>query len=70
MEKCTVNIRQLREDAGMTQEELAKKMGVKPPAVSKWERGLAFPTMDKVGRLAKLFGCTMEHVMGIDTESA
>ena len=42
-----------------TQLEVAKAVGVKPSAVSKWERGLAKPRADKLPQLAKLYGCTM-----------
>ena len=65
-----MNIRQLREANDMTQEELAKKLGVKPPAVSKWERGLAYPRMDNVARMAEIFGVSMDVVMGIKSASA
>ena len=54
----------------MTQEELAKKLGVKPPAVSKWERGLAYPRMDNVARMAEIFGVSMDVVMGLKSASA
>lgn len=65
-----MNIRQLREANDMTQEELAKKLGVKPPAVSKWERGLAYPRMDNVARMAEIFGVSMDVVMGLKSASA
>lgn len=65
VENPVMNIRPLRESRNMTQEELAKLLGVKPPAVSKWERGLAYPRMDNVARMAQIFGTTMDVVMGI-----
>lgn len=70
MENPVMNIRQLREDKNMTQEELANMLGVKPPAVSKWERGLAYPRMDNVARMAQIFGTTMDVVMGLKPVSA
>lgn len=65
-----MNIRPLREARNMTQEELAKLLGVKPPSVSKWERGLAYPRMDNVARMAQIFGTTMDVVMGIKSMGA
>ena len=35
------NIRRLRNENGMTQEQLASRMGVTSAAVSKWERGVS-----------------------------
>lgn len=70
MENPVMNIRQLREANNMTQEELANLLGVKPPAVSKWERGLAYPRMDNVARMAQIFGTTMDVVMGLKPASA
>ena len=49
-----------------TQEELAKRLGVKPPAVSKWERGLTYPIMDKVIAMAEVFGVSTDVVMGLE----
>mgnify|MGYP000374400128 FL=1 len=65
MENPVMNIRPLREARNMTQEELANLLGVKTPAVSKWERGLAYPRMDNVARMAQIFGTTMDVVMGL-----
>ena len=58
-------IKQLREQRDMTQEELAKRLGVKPPAVSKWERGMAYPSMNTVIKMADLFQVSMDVVLGL-----
>lgn len=60
-----MNIKQLREQRGMTQEDLAKRLGVKYPAVSKWERGMAYPSMNTVIKMAELFQVSMDVVLGL-----
>ena len=59
------SIRALRESNNMTQEELAARLGVKPPAVSKWERGLTYPKMENVLKMSEIFGVSMSVVMGL-----
>lgn len=49
-----------------TQQEVAKRLGVAPSAVSKWERGLAKPRADKLPILAKLYGCSIEELLAED----
>ena len=51
-----------------TQLEVAKAVGVKPSAVSKWERGLAKHRADKLPQLAKLYGCTIEELLADGTD--
>lgn len=63
MTYALTSVRRLREEQGLTQEELARRVGVSPPAVSKWERGLAFPSMGKVVKLAEVFGVTVNEVV-------
>lgn len=46
-----------------TQREVARIVGVKESAVSKWERGLAKPRADKLPLLAKLYGCSIEELL-------
>ncbi|RKJ30803.1 XRE family transcriptional regulator, partial [Butyricicoccus sp. 1XD8-22] len=48
-------IKALRKENGMTQEDLAKKLGVQPTAVSAWERNANKPLMDKLTTMAELF---------------
>ena len=51
-----VNIRGLREKAGLTQKELADKLYVSDNVVSKWERGESLPDAETIVRLADIFG--------------
>ena len=37
--KLSANIRRLRKERGLTQEQVAQALGVSAPAVNKWERG-------------------------------
>ena len=48
---------------GMTQEELAEKVGVSRQTVSKWELDGAYPEMDKLIELCTLFSCTMDELV-------
>lgn len=61
------NIQFLRKmHKGMTQEELAEKMGVSRQTVSKWELDSTYPEMDKVISLCKLFSCSMDKLVRED----
>lgn len=51
-------IKKLRTDSGLTQEELAKAMGVTKPAVSQWESGKGIKTIN-IYMLSKFFDVTM-----------
>lgn len=51
---------------GMTQEELAEKLGVSRQTVSKWELDAGYPEMDKVLELCNLFSCTMDQLIRED----
>ncbi len=45
-----------RADAGLTQEELAERMGTKQEAIARWERGRVMPSTRTLTRLAKATG--------------
>lgn len=55
-------IRELREAAGLTQVQLAQKVGVTPSAVYNWERGRNEPKASEVRSMARLFGVSMDEV--------
>ncbi len=51
-----IMIAELRKQHGMTQLELAEKMGVTDKAVSKWERDLSCPDINSIPNLAEILG--------------
>ena len=59
----------LRKEKGMTQLELAEKMGVTDKAVSKWERDLSFPDVSSIPKLAEILGVTVDELMKVKAES-
>lgn len=59
----------LRKERGMTQSELAEKMGVTDKAVSKWERDLSFPDIATLPRLAEIFNVTVDELMQAKTNA-
>ena len=59
---------ELRKKNGLSQEELADKLGISRQAVSKWERAEASPDTDNLILLAKLYGITLDELL--NTEDA
>ena len=71
MKKQTLGmmISTLRKEKGMTQLELAEKMGVTDKAVSKWERELSFPDINSIPKLAEIFEVSVDELMQVKTET-
>ncbi len=67
MEKQTMGeiISTLRKEKGMTQKELAEKMGVTDKAVSKWERNLSCPDISSIPHLAEVLEVSVEDLMDV-----
>ena len=60
------NIKKLRKDNNLSQEDLAEKLGVSRQSVSKWESGQAYPEMDKVIQICKLFNLNINDLLNED----
>lgn len=59
----------LRKEKGLSQEELADKLGLSRQAVSKWERAEASPDTDNLICLAKLYGVSLDKLLKTDDET-
>lgn len=53
----------LRTERGMSQDDLAEKLGVSRQSVSKWETAQSTPDLDKIIRLADLFGVSADQLV-------
>lgn len=53
----------LRKEKGMTQEELAYKLGVSRQSVSKWELGECEPDISKLKEISKLFQVSTDNLL-------
>ena len=62
------NIRRLRRQGSITQEQLAEMLGVTCAAVSKWERGETYPDITLLFPLAHFFQVTVDELMGFDED--
>ena len=57
---------ELRKKSGLSQEDLAEKLGLSRQAVSKWERAEASPDTDNLIVLAKLYGVSLDDLLNTD----
>lgn len=61
--KLSNNLKNIRKENNLSQEQLAEKLGVSRQAVSKWESGQSYPEMDKVLLICKLFNYNIDELM-------
>ena len=61
-------ISQLRFKAGLTQEQLAEKLGIGAQSVSKWENQVAMPDITALPLLAEIFGVQIDDLFDLTNE--
>lgn len=57
-------LKKLRQDNEMTQEELAKKINSSRSNIANYENGKNMPSVEVLEKLAKVFDCTLDYLMG------
>lgn len=60
------NIRNARQTENLSQGELAEMLGVHQTYISMIERGLNIPSIEHLDRMADIFGCTTDWLLGRD----
>ena len=60
------NLKLIRKSKKMSQEELAEKVNVSRQSVSKWETGEAYPEMNNILELCKIFNCKINDLVHED----
>lgn len=62
--KFNENLKYLRKQSGLTQEQLAEKLNVSRQAVTKWESGQAMPDVENIKEISYLFSVTVDTLIG------
>lgn len=60
----------LRRKNGLSQEQLAEKLGVSRQSISKWEGGLSTPELDKLKALSECFQVSIDELTGNPTSTS
>lgn len=61
-------IRKYRKEKGITQEEMANRLGVTTPAVNKWEKGTSCPDITLLAPIARLLGISLDTLLSFQEE--
>ena len=62
----SANILELRQELGISQQELAKRVGVSQKAVDFWEKGINEPKASYIISLAKVFNVSADFLLGLE----
>ncbi len=57
IERVAMRIKELRKEQGISQLELAKRLGASQPSVANWETGRFWPSSQDLPALAKALNC-------------
>ncbi len=66
MTQFAENLMALRKQRGWSQEELGSQIGVTRQTVSKWEVGQSTPELEKLVELSRLFGMSIDQLVGVE----
>jgi len=61
--KFCIKILNLRKNSGMSHEKLAEQLGVSAQSVLQWELDMAYPNIEDIKKMSKLFGVTFDYLM-------
>ena len=61
------NLRRIRRERGISQEELAEQLKVSRQAVSKWEQGNGYPEVEKLLLLSEVLSVSLDRLMSLNT---
>ena len=63
-------IKHLREQQGLTQAELSKRLGITRSSVNAWEMGISVPSTQSLVQLAQIFDISTDYLLGLDVAFA
>ncbi len=61
-----LRLRAAIKDSGLSQKEIAKRVGVPPSTVSKYVRMEKYPSIDTFAELCRAIGASSDRILGLD----
>lgn len=61
-------LKDLRRQAGLTQVDVAEKLGISQPAYASWERGVKKPTQENLVKIAQILNVSVDYLVGNSEE--
>jgi len=61
-------LKKLRQDSGLTQEELANKINTSRSNIANYENDKNMPSVDILDKLSQIFNCSIDYLMGKEEE--
>ena len=61
-------LKDLRKQAGLTQVDVAEKLGISQPAYASWERGVKKPTQENLVKIAQILNVSVDYLVGNSNE--
>ena len=68
--KFSERLKDLRKQAGLTQVDVAEKLGISQPAYASWERGVKKPTQENLVKIAQTLNVSVDYLVGNLEEKA
>ena len=62
------NFKKLRREAKLSQEDVAKKLGIYQSNISDWENDISRPEYEKLIQLSKLYSCSIAELLGVEED--
>lgn len=63
-------LKKLRKDTGLTQVDVASKLGISQQAYASWERGAKKPTQDNLVKIAQILNVSVDYLVGNSQETS
>ena len=63
-------LKNLRKKVGLTQVDVAGKLGISQQAYASWERGVKKPTQDNLVKIAQILNVSVDYLVGTSQETS
>lgn len=68
MEQFASKFRELKEEKGLKQTEIAQKLNTTQQTIGRWLKGYCEPDIENLIELAQLFNCSVDYLIGRESE--